>query len=172
VIPPTLTTERLVLRPAQESDFTPAAAAWGDEEVVRFIGGATRPPQDVWFAIARGRGMWDLKGYGYWTVVDRASGDWLGEAGFADFRRGMTPDISQWPESGWAFAKAAWGRGIASEAVGAMHAWLDGNRPGKAVCIIDDGNLASRRVAEKCGYEFWQQSELRGKPINIYHRPI
>ncbi|MEZ5946009.1 MAG: GNAT family N-acetyltransferase [Hyphomonas sp.] len=168
--PPTLTTERLVLRPAQESDFAPLAAMWGDEEVVRYIGGQTRGPQDVWFTIARGRGMWDIKGFGNWTVTDGASGEVLGEAGFADFRRGITPDLSQWPEAGWAFSKSTWGRGIASEAVGAIHAWLDDARPGLSVCIVDEGNAASRRVAEKCGYRVWCQSELRGAAINIFRR--
>ena len=168
--PPILTTDRLILRPMVEGDFSHAAAMWGDEDVVRFIGGMTRGPQDVWFASVRGRGMWDIKGFGYWTVVDRETGQFLGEAGFADFKRGMDPDLSQWPEAGWAFGRASWGRGIASEVVGAMHVWLDENLPGQSVCIIDDGNRASRRVAEKSGYEFWRASELRGKPVNVYRR--
>ena len=168
--PPTLTTDRLLLRPFREEDFPHAAAMWGDEDVVRFIGGVTRSPQDVWFASVRGRGMWDVKGFGYWTVVDRETGTFLGEAGFADFRRGMTPDLSQWPEAGWAFGRASWGRGIASEVIAAMHTWLDTNHPGQSVCIIDDENGASRRVAEKSGYEFWSVSEIRGKPVNTYRR--
>ena len=168
--PPTLTTDRLILRPFEEGDYPHAVAMWGDEDVVRFIGGATRSPQDVWFASVRGRGMWDVKGYGYWTVIDRESGVFMGEAGFADFRRGMTPDLSQWPEAGWAFGRASWGRGIASEAIAVMHDWLDANRPGQSVCIIDEGNRASRRVAEKSGYEFWTVSEIRGSSVNLYRR--
>ncbi len=168
--PPTLVTERLTLRPMQEADFPHAAAMWGDADVTRFIGGAIRPPQDVWFAMLRGRAMWDIKGFGFWVVTDTATGAFLGEAGFADFKRGMDPDLSQWPEAGWAFGKPAWGKGIASEVIAATHAWLDSVRPGDSVCIIDDENAASRRVAEKSGYGFWQTSELRGKPINVYRR--
>ena len=168
--PPTLTTERLILRPVQESDFEYSAAMWGDEDVVRFIGGATRSPQEVWFALLRGRAMWNLKSFGYWVVVDRDTGTFLGEAGFADFKRGMDPDLSQWPEAGWAFGRASWGRGIASEVVRTMHTWLDANHPGQSVCIIDDANRASRRVAEKSGYEFWRVSSLGDKPVNVYRR--
>lgn len=168
--PPTLTTSRLILRPMQKGDFPHAVAMWGDEDVVRFIGGVIRSPQDVWFASVRGRGMWDILGFGYWTVIDRETGDFLGEAGFADFKRGMTPDLSQWPEAGWAFGRASWGRGIASEAIAAIHGWLDENRPGDSVCVIDEGNRASRRVAEKCGYEFWQIAYLRDKPVNVFRR--
>lgn len=170
--PPTLTTDRLILRPLEEGDFPHAAAMWGDEDVVRFIGGVARSPQEVWFASLRGRAMWDVKGFGYWSVVDRETGTFLGEAGFADFKRGMEPDLSQWPEAGWAFGRASWGRGIASETLAAMHAWLDANRPGQSVCIIDEGNHASRRVAEKSGYEFWQVSTIRDHPVNAYRRTV
>jgi RimJ/RimL family protein N-acetyltransferase len=114
--------------------------------------------------------MWDVKGFGYWTVLDRETGTWLGEAGFSDFRRGMSPDLSQWPEAGWAFGRASWGRGIGSEVVKRMHAWLDETHHGKSVCIIDEGNKASRRVAEKAGYMLWTMSSLRDHPVTVYHR--
>ncbi len=110
------------------------------------------------------------KGFGYWTVVDRETGAFLGEAGFSDFKRGIDPDLSQWPEAGWAFGRASWGRGIGSEVVRAMHAWLDQNMAGPSVCIIDDANSASRKVAEKAGYQFWTLSSLRGHPVNVYQR--
>tara|TARA_R110001599_G_scaffold93331_2_gene243633 strand:- start:6889 stop:7425 length:537 start_codon:yes stop_codon:yes gene_type:complete len=167
---PTLTTERLILRPQQASDYEPCVEMWNDPEVVRHIGGATRPAQDVWFALARSRGMWPLIGYGYWIVVEKASGQFLGEAGFADFKRGMNPDLSEWPEAGWAFNQLSWGKGYASEAVATMHAWLDENRPGPSSCIIDSDNLASRRVAEKSGYEFWCEALYRDKPVNVFRR--
>jgi len=163
-------TDRLILRPFEEGDFPHAAAMWGDEDVVRFIGGVIRSPQDVWFASVRGRGMWEVKGFGYWTVIDRKTGIFLGEAGFADFKRGIDPDLSQWPEAGWAFGRASWGRGIASEAVGAMHTWLDDAMPGQSVCIIDNDNRASGRVAEKSGYDFWTHADMRSKPVNVYRR--
>lgn len=168
--PPTLSTARLILRPQQASDFDACVAMWSDAEVVRHIGGATRPAQDVWFTLARSRGMWPLLGYGFWIVVEKASGRFLGEAGFADFKREMNPDMSATPEAGWAFNQASWGKGYASEAVGAIHDWLDEYRPGPSCCIIDDGNLASRKVAEKCGYTFWCEALYRDKPINVFRR--
>ncbi|WP_321487852.1 GNAT family N-acetyltransferase [uncultured Hyphomonas sp.] len=168
--PPTLTTDRLILRPFEEADYPHAVAMWGDADVVRYIGGVTRSPQDVWFACVRGRGMWDIKGFGNWSVIDRETGAYLGESGFADFMRGIQPDLSQWPEAGWAFARASWGRGIGSEAVSLMHSWLDENHPGKSVCIIDEDNVGSRRVAEKAGYMLWTMSKLRDHPVTVYHR--
>ena len=143
---------------------------WASPETVRYTGGRTRDHQDTWFTLCRMRGMWDILGYSSWTVEDRETGIFLGECGFSDFMRGMTPDLSQWPEAGWAFAESAWGRGIATEAVSAMHVWFDENISGQSVCVIDLENVASQIVAIKCGYTFWQESEYRKTPINIYRR--
>ena len=170
MIPPTLTTDRLIICAAEPTDVEPHGDMWGDPETVQFIGGATRTRQDAWFALARGRGMWPILGFGYWIVRDRNTGGFLGEVGFADFKRGMTPDLSQWPEAGWVFAKPAWGRGIATEAVAKIHAWLDEKRPSQSVCIIDPSNIASQTVARRVGYELWTQADYGEDPVNIYRR--
>ncbi|MDX1292660.1 MAG: GNAT family N-acetyltransferase [Hyphomonas sp.] len=167
---PVLVTDRLVLRPHEMRHLEPSVAMWGSPNVTRHIGGKTRSRQETWFTICRMRGMWDLLGYSYWAIENRQTGQFLGECGFSDFMRGMKPDLSEWPEAGWVFAEAAWGKGYASEAVTAMHDWLDENRPGQSVCIINPENTGSQRVAEKCGYEFWQTSEYGGAAVNVFRR--
>jgi len=170
VTAPVLETERLRLRPADASDLDAAAAIWADEDVVRFIGGKPRGRQDVWFALLRSAGLWVFKGYGYWVVTDRASGEFLGEAGFADFQRGLPADLVPGPEAGWAFGRAAWGRGIATEAMTAAHRWLDAHRPGVSSCVIEPGNLPSVRVAEKLGYRKSGETLLGGVAVGTYRR--
>ncbi|MGH1420847.1 MAG: GNAT family N-acetyltransferase [Hyphomonas sp.] len=167
--PPILKTERLILRGFEANDFQSVANMWADEDVVRFIG-FSRTPQDAWFASIRVRGMWPVLGFGYWIVTERETGAFLGETGFADFKRGMTPDLSIHPEAGWAFAKAAWGKGYATEAVTATHKWLDANLPGPSQCIMDPEHNGSRRVAEKVGYTFMSESLYGDNPVNIMHR--
>lgn len=167
--PPILKTERLILRGFEADDFQAVADMWADEDVVRFIG-FSRTPQDAWFASFRVRGMWPVLGYGYWIVTDRETGAFLGETGFADFKRGITPSISTRPEAGWAFAKSAWGRGVATEAVSTTHKWLDANLPGISHCIMDPKHTASRRVAEKVGYSFLSESIYSDKPVNVLQR--
>jgi RimJ/RimL family protein N-acetyltransferase len=167
---PVLETERLCLRPAERTDLEPAAAMWADEGVVRFIGGKPRSRQEVWFALLRGAGLWAMVGHGYWVVTDRATGEFLGEGGFAEFKRGLPEHLVPGPEAGWAFAPAAWGRGIASEAVGAMHEWLDANRPGISSCVIEPANIASAKVAAKMGYVQTGETLLGGERVNTYRR--
>ena len=144
---PTLETERLLLRGAEPSDIDASAQMWGDPEVTRFIGGRPRTRQETWFALLRGVGLWEMKGYGYWVVTDRSGGAYLGECGFADFQRGLPEALMQGPEAGWAFSRDAWGRGVASEAVQAIHDWLDRSPWGHSCCVIEPGNLGSRKVA-------------------------
>ncbi|MDP3458280.1 MAG: GNAT family N-acetyltransferase [Hyphomonas sp.] len=167
---PVLETPRLRLRPAQAADLDAAAAMWADDGVVRFIGGKPRSRQDVWFALLRSAGLWVFKGYGYWVVTDRETGAFLGEAGFADFQRGLPADLVPGPEAGWAFGRGAWGRGIATEAMTAAHQWLDANQPGVSSCVIEPGNRSSVRVAEKLGYRKSGETLLGGVPVGTYRR--
>ena len=146
------------------------AAMWADPEVVRHIGGQTRSAQDAWFAHLRNRGLWDILGYGYWIVRERKTDMFVGEVGFADFMRGMEPDISGRPEAGWALSAAAWGKGYASEATKAAHDWLDYTLPGRSTCIIDTDNAASIRVAEKLGYSEIGPTDYRGAPVLLFER--
>ncbi|MEL6725354.1 MAG: GNAT family N-acetyltransferase [Pseudomonadota bacterium] len=167
---PTLLTTRLSLKPSQHADYADMAAMWADPDVVTYIGGNTRDPQDAWFAHLRNSGLWEILGYGYWIVRERRTGTFVGEVGFADFKRGLDPDISGRPEAGWVLAKSAWGNGYASEATRAAHDWLDEVIPGRSTCIIDPDNGASIRVAERIGYTEIGPSDYRGDPILLFER--
>lgn len=167
---PTLLTARLELSAPKASDFEAFAATWADEEVVRFVGGQPRDPQDSWLTLMRNAGFWDLLGYGPWTVRERETGDFVGDTGFADYRRGMTPDISGIPEAGWVFSRRHWGKGYATEALTATHAWLDQHHPGRSVCIIEPDHAASIRVAQKLGYRDFESSDYKGTPMLIFER--
>ncbi|MEM1390928.1 MAG: GNAT family N-acetyltransferase [Pseudomonadota bacterium] len=167
---PTLVTERLVLRSPQLSDVAEHAAVWADPEVVRHIGGQVRDSQDAWFALLRGRALWDFLDYGYWIARERKSDAYVGEIGFADFKRDMVPTLSGDPEAGWVLAQSAWGKGFATEAVKAAHSWLDEVHPGRSTCIIDPDNTASIHVAEKAGYGEIALADYKGSPVIVFER--
>ena len=170
-VAPRLETQRLTLAAATRNDFETLAAIWALPETVRFIGGVPRERQDAWFAMLRGAGFWQILGYGYWIAKDRMTGAVLGEVGFADFMRGLTPDISGGPEAGWVFAPEVAGRGLATEAVLAIHRWLDTETSHKrATCIIEPAHAASIRVAEKCGYQQIAISTYRGADVLVMAR--
>jgi RimJ/RimL family protein N-acetyltransferase len=147
---PTLATPRLTLRAHRPGDLAACAAMWGDPAVTRFIGGRPFSAEEVWARLLRYAGLWSWLGYGYWAIEETASGRFLGELGFADFKRALSPPLDA-PELGWALAVAAHGKGYATEAVRAALAWSE-PRFARAVCIIQPDNHASLRVAAKCGF--------------------
>jgi RimJ/RimL family protein N-acetyltransferase len=162
MIAPTLTTDRLTLRAISMADWEPYAAMWADPRVTTFIGGVPRARDVAWTKFGQAAAMWSLFGYGNWAVIDRDGDNFLGVCGFAQYKRGIA-ELEGYPEAGWAFAAASWGRGIASEAIGAAVAWADVAGLPETRCLIDDDNAASIRGAERSGYaRFVELPEARG----------
>ena len=114
---PVIETERLRMRGHRRGDFDSCFRLWSDPGVTRYISGQPCSREEVWARFLRYVGHWSLLGYGYWVVEDRASGSFLGEAGLADFKRGIGPGFDGAPEIGWVLAPAAQGAGVATEAV-------------------------------------------------------
>jgi RimJ/RimL family protein N-acetyltransferase len=169
--PPALDTARLSLRPHTLADFSDCAVMWGDAEVTRHIGGRPFSAEEVWARLLRYTGHWSLLGFGYWVVREAATGRFVGEVGLADFHREMEPSFDGAPEAGWVLATWAHGKGFATEAVRATLVWADTElRAPRTVCMIDAGNTASVRVAEKCGYAEWCRTSYKGTPAALFQR--
>jgi RimJ/RimL family protein N-acetyltransferase len=163
-------TERLYARPPTLDDLPHTTGLWTDPDVVRFITGRPSTREEVWARLLRYAGHWLLLDFGYWAVFDKESGRFVGEIGFADFRRDISPALDEGPEAGWVLAPWAHGRGLATEAMRGAHAWREARfGKGRTVCIISPNNRASIRVAEKCGYREVGTREYRG-PIIVFAR--
>ena len=100
----------------------------------------------AWRSVAMMVGHWQLRGYGQWTVVERATGQVVGRVGL------WYPE--GWPgvELGWIIRRERWGQGFASEAARAALDWtwqhVDADH---IISIIQPDNHRSIRVAEKIG---------------------
>jgi RimJ/RimL family protein N-acetyltransferase len=170
--PPELETARLRMRGHRLDDFADCAALWGDPEVTRFIGGKPSTPEEAWARLLRYVGHWQLLDFGFWNVSEKASGRFVGEVGFANFHRVIEPPLGDAPEMGWVLAPWSHGKGYATEAVRAALAWGDVHFGDRAtVCIIDRGNTASMRVAEKAGFQLVGDATYRGDTVHSYIRP-
>jgi RimJ/RimL family protein N-acetyltransferase len=140
-----LETARLYLRPPEEADLDGWAALWADEEATRFLGGRQSRGQ-AWRSMAAEAGSWRLKGYGMYSVLDKATGQWLGRVG------------PHWPEGypglevGWALLPCQWGRGIAIEAaIAAIDAVFRGTGVDRIFHLIDPENVRSVNLASRLG---------------------
>lgn len=104
-------------------------------------------------------------------VEAREDGRFLGEVGFADYQRDITPSLDGVPEAGWVLASAAHGQGYASEVVHCMHQWADEVKGwNDTVCIFDPDHSVSQNVAHKVGYEVSGEAIYEGLPALVMRR--
>lgn len=168
---PEIRTDRLLLRRHRRADFDGYAAMWAEPEVVRRIGGVPFTREQSWARFLRIAGCWHHMGFGYFAVTERASGRYLGEAGFQEALRGLEPSIEGTLEAGWGLFPEHWGAGIASEAVRGLVAWADRTLTGRRMtCLIDADHPASRRIAEKVGFRRFAETSYNGKAVVLLER--
>ena len=164
-------TRRLILRETRIEDFEPSVALWSDEAVVRHISGVPSSASESWGRLLRFPGLWALLGYGYWSVIERETGRFVGQAGLADFKREMTPSIEGVPEAGYVFSPDRHGQGYATEAMRAVMGWADGVLKAERTCaIINPDNHASIRVAQKLGFDRSEAAQFAGKTVCLFWR--
>jgi RimJ/RimL family protein N-acetyltransferase len=166
-----LDTGRLRLRAHRADDHSGCLAIWSDPDVTRYIGGQPVSSEDAWKRVLRYAGLWSLLGYGYWAIEDKTSGRYIGDVGYADFKRDMLPALDGMLECGWVLAPAAQGKGYATEALLAIMAWAQAHLAApRMACIIAPDNLASIRVAAKAGFRRWQDTTYHGEPTVVFIR--
>jgi RimJ/RimL family protein N-acetyltransferase len=162
---------RLTLRPPTLQDFGDSAAMWGDQMIVRHIGGRPFTREESWLRLLRHVGHWQLFDFGFWVVRERNGGGFVGEVGFGDFRREMTPGFRGDPEMGWVLAPQAHAKGYATEAARAALAWIElRHDPARTVCLIEPGNTASVRVASKCGFQEFARTTYKNTAVVLFER--
>ena len=151
-------------------DWEAYAAAWADPQMTEFIGGKPRTRAESWTKFLASVGYWPLFGYGYWSFIDKQTGDFLGNGGLAQQDRGIA-DLKDYPEAGWTFVPSAWGRGLATEAMTEILRWSDDVRRLLDVrCIIAPGNAASIGVATKLGFEPMSEFQDQAMHVVVYRR--
>lgn len=161
-------TERLLLRGWREGDLEPYARMCADPEVMRFIGeGSTLTREQSGEQISRFVRHWEERGFGLWAVEEKGTGKFLGFAGLA-----YQEDWAEGPhktEVGWRLDRASWGRGFATEGARASVKFgFERLELERIISIIQPGNHASLRVAEKAGLTPRGQTRWRGSDVVWY----
>lgn len=169
---PILETERLILRPHSLADYPDFTALWADETVVRHIGGKPSTAEASWIRLMNRAGMWHYMGFGFLAIEERQSGCFVGEAGFHEVRRDMTPSLVGTLETGWVLLPKFHGRGYALEAMTALIGWADERFAGRMLtAIITPENTPSRILASRLGFTEFARANYHGDVV-VLRRPV
>ncbi|MGW8396770.1 GNAT family N-acetyltransferase [Streptomyces lydicus] len=143
-----LRTDRLTLRRWQDSDREPWAAMNADPEVREHLGDLlTREESDA--SVAQFQAEFDQRGYGWWAVEVRATGEFIGFAGLDQVEDDM-PFTGV--EIGWRLARSAWGQGYATEAARTVLAHgFDTLELPEILAVTTATNLRSQAVMRRIG---------------------
>ena len=156
-------TERLILRLWKEDDFEPLAAYYADENNVKYVGGQ-KDRDEAWRSLALHIGHWQLKGFGYWAVDEKSSGDFVGCVG-------LWQSVG-WPELelGYWLLNAHQGKGYAREAALKSRDYArDVLKAPSLVSYIDSDNTPSIKLAESLGARYEKTIELlQHGPHRVY----
>lgn len=140
-----LETPRLLLRPTRREDFEPWAAFMADPESAHHVGGV-QPRSVAWRGFLSMVGAWHVQGFAMFSVIEKASGRWVGRIG------PWQPE--GWPgtEIGWGVVRDRWGQGYATEAATATIDWAFAELGWTEVIhTISVDNAPSQAVAHKLG---------------------
>jgi RimJ/RimL family protein N-acetyltransferase len=158
---PTLETDRLILRPPAPEDFDAFAEFAADESASRYLGGA-QPRALAWRAWATITGAWVLRGYSMFSVLEKATGRWLGRVG-------------PWMPEGWPGTEVGWGivpdaqrQGYAREAATSAIDWAFEHAGFREVIhCIERANHPSIALAESLGSSLLHPGVASPEPLTV-----
>jgi RimJ/RimL family protein N-acetyltransferase len=159
-----LQTKRMVLRRMEMDDVDDLMGIFSDPVAMRYYPGTkSRQEAEEWVC-------WTLEsyrdhGFGLWVAVLEDSDEFAGQCGLTVQEVEGNEEV----EIGYLFLRKFWGRGLATEAARATrdHGFHTLGYT-HLISLIDPGNLASRRVAEKFGMTLEKEVEKRGKRVCVY----
>lgn len=161
-------TERLILRRIDpERDFDEWASSMADENTVRYLGLSPMGRAEAWRSMAAAIGHWEIRGYGFFSLESKETGEWVGRVG------PWFPEGWPAPEVGWTISPKHLRKGYATEAARASLDFAF-NTLGwaRVIHVILSGNEASVGVAKKIGSDFIRSQQgipgVTDKEVMIY----
>jgi RimJ/RimL family protein N-acetyltransferase len=157
---PVIHTERLTLREWRETDFENYAEMRAHPSS-RFIGVMDR--NDAWRSMVYFIGHWSVRGYGCWSVEDKASQEAIGYCG------PYYPEGWPEPEIAWAIHPRFQRKGLATEAAGAALDFAYRKlKWATAISLVADENEASKALAHKLGAKPEFTTIYRDTPCTVF----
>ena len=143
-------TTRLTATPLSADDLDALCALHRDPAVMATLGGV-RSDERTRAYIEQNVAHWGAHGFGLWIFRDRATGAFVGRGGL----RHVVLEGRAEVEIAYALARAAWGKGLATEIAAACVDLAFGRLSLRdLVAFTAPDHRASRRVMEKVGFHY------------------
>src|SRR5262245_10374330 len=164
-MPLILETDRLVLRNWAIEDAEAALTIYSDPEVMYFL---HRPPLQT---VEEARNLLETRpiaqyrehGFSFWAVVEKATGRVIGSCGLKYLDNGPLIEV------GYHLARAAWGKGYATEAAAAsVRHGFEKMQLARIWGVVDPLNFASQRVLEKSGLTYQGMGHYYNHDVRVY----
>jgi ribosomal-protein-alanine N-acetyltransferase len=163
-----LETKRLILRHQILNDLDDLFALYNDPDVVKYIPDAPQSYEE-----ARQELKWHKNGHpehpelGLWATIHKETNKFIGRCGLLPWKIDGQNEV----EVAYLIDKAHWGRGLGTEAAKAILDYgFEKLMLSRLICLIDEENLASLRVAEKIGMVFEKEERDEMGPFLLYSR--
>lgn len=157
-------TDRLCLRAFEQADFERLYAMFNDPLVMRYyVGLKDRDATQGW--LERAWRSYEEHGYGLWAVERKDTEEFLGQCGLTAVSIDGRSEI----EVGYMFQSDCWGHGYATEAAAACRDLaFTAFGAESVISLIRPENLASRRVAQRLGFEIERETTYVGLRHLVY----
>jgi RimJ/RimL family protein N-acetyltransferase len=166
-LPPTLETERLILRPLGWDDLDALAELHAEASFWWFPLQRGMTADETRRFIERTLERYAADGVGLSAAVVKETGDLAGWLGLAVPH--FLPEILPAVEVGWRLGERYRGRGYATEgAAAAVRYGFEELGLQRLVSIYEPANVASGRVMEKLGFEFERETAVPGTGESVH----
>ena len=164
-------TERLYLRTFQPEDLSSYhATIYGNADVMTYLpGGIPRPVEVVRETMDYFVSHQERYGFSIWAVFEKESQTFVGHAGLIHAPR-TDERLPQDVELAYAFGKAYWGSGYATEVARAsLKFGFEEIELDKIIALAFSANVPSQRVMQKIGMTYKGVSDLyHGATLVLY----
>jgi RimJ/RimL family protein N-acetyltransferase len=159
MVPLKLETPRLTLRGFEESDCDALYEMFSDELSVKYTIEQPLAHWHSWRSLAAYIGHWQLRGYGPYAVVEKATGSMVGPVGL------WFPIEWPEPEIKWSLTRRFRGSGFAAAVRDMAAAIL---RRTRLISVIRPENTRSKAVALRLGGAYEKTIPFRGREADVF----
>ena len=161
-----LETERLLLRRFEDEDLSDLFVLYSDPEIRRFYPEGTLSLDETreeleWFK----NGHPEHPELGLWATILKSENRFIGRCGLLPWQIEGRDEV----EVAYLIAKRYWGQGLGTEAAMAVATYgFAILKLKRLICLIDEENMASKRVAENIGMRFERKGRDEKGPYLLY----